>query len=220
MKKRGIGFVLLLALLVITQNIFAGQRSMPRKTAPLVKLRQILSLPDSRGPSLLEEQNALITTHGIKRILEDSMLAVFVGSGKLISVPREADTFYVLTDPKLQFLSPDAAEYLEEVARGYHTRLQRKLRVTGLVRNPSYQRRLIAKGISSADGESEKRLSPHLTGYAFDLSYLDKPPGGLEWLGNKLSTDQFLGRIHFIAESSHFHVLVFPRSRFVRDEKR
>lgn len=110
----------------------------------------------------------------------------------------------------LQYVRPEARDYILEVARQYHSRFGRPLPVTSLVRSEAYQLQLGGRNPNATTIESP----PHATGFAFDVFYGRMAAGEQAQVMDVLARDERAGRVEALRETrNHFHVFVFPDGR-------
>jgi hypothetical protein len=129
--------------------------------------------------------------------------------GRTWDMAKQADR-RLLRTKLLQYVRPEARDYILELARQYHAQFGRPLPVTSLVRSEAYQLQLGGRNPNATTIESP----PHATGYAFDAFYGRMAAAEQEQLMDLLARDEDAGRVEALRETrNHFHVFVFPDGR-------
>ncbi|PWT92078.1 MAG: hypothetical protein C5B55_07015 [Blastocatellia bacterium] len=106
----------------------------------------------------------------------------------------------------LSSLRPEALKILEAVAATYHTKFDRPLPISSLVRPEQYQHTLRRSNRNAVLIDTP----PHSTGLAFDIDYRYMSAGEQTFLMATLAEMKRAGRIEVIRESnSNYHVFVF-----------
>lgn len=133
--------------------------------------------------------------------------------GSMVRVTSDTPSFYVddHVHKDRRYLQSWSKEYLEILARDFMkevggTQAYPKLKVTSLVRDLGYQKRLR----SAAQCQNPESCSTHLTGAAFDISFKGMSQAQKSWMYRRLTLDRELGIVNAIHEpwSGCFHVFV------------
>ncbi len=169
---------------------------------------------DLRGsPESLAKQNKVADLCKLSRFKDDRELQSFIARKLLVRVQDWTETYYVTTEERFRYLRPWAKDFLEGLAKKHNATFGKHLKVTSLVRTEAYQRMLVKRGISDADGETEDRRSAHLTGSAFDVSRRDMSFLERAWMRWELWSLKRKEVIEAVEEGRHnntFHIMVVP----------
>lgn len=115
----------------------------------------------------------------------------------------------------LSSLRPEALKILEEIAKRYHDRFDRRLPVSSLVRPEQYQHvlRKVNRNAVLIDNP------PHSTGLAFDIDYRYMSGDEQTFVMMELARLKDEGRIEVIRErNANYHVFAFIDGQRPRDE--
>jgi hypothetical protein len=132
---------------------------------------------------------------------------------KLVRVPDDTPTFYIddHVNHDRRYLQQWSYDYLVELAADFMrevggTTKYPKIKVTSMVRDMGYQRKLP----SAAQCWAPESCSTHLTGASFDISFKGMSREQKSWMYRRLSADRNLGVVNAIHEpwSGCFHIFV------------
>jgi hypothetical protein len=142
----------------------------------------------------------------------DSLAKNFVGRSYDLNTPSDRQAMKV---NMLRALRPPALKVLEEVAAAYHSKFQRQLPVSSLVRPEQYQHALRRVNRNAVLIETP----PHSTGLAFDIDYRYMSGAEQNFVMAQLARLKQAGRIEVIRESNaNYHVFAFIDGSRPNDE--
>jgi hypothetical protein len=172
------------------------------------------------GPDLLRAtansqltQNRRADQEGLSRIPDLATLRRFVRAELLVAVPRRSRYYYTrYIPPEYHYLRPWSKLFLDRLARQYHARFKKRLRVTSMVRTAEVQRRLARKNENAASAHGPRR-STHLTGATLDISKFGMTRQEIDWMRRHLHALKQRGYIYAVEEFSQptFHIMVYKR---------
>ena len=135
-------------------------------------------------------------------------------NGRSFNIDDPADRLALKVN-MLSSLRPVALKILEEVASVYHTRFDRPLPVSSLVRPEQYQHVLSRVNRNAVLIDTP----PHSTGLAFDIDYRYMSPAEQSFLMDQLARMKREGRIEVLRErNSNYHVFAFVEGRRPGDD--
>ena len=122
---------------------------------------------------------------------------------------------YALKVNMLSSIRPEALKIIEQVARGYHSKFDRPLPVSSLVRPEQYQHSLRRVNRNAVTIDAP----PHSTGLAFDIDYRYMSVAEQNFVMRELARLKNEGRIEVIRErSANYHVFAFINGRRPSDD--
>lgn len=163
--------------------------------------------------------NAVADRCGVERIKTLERTNKLARQGYLAPVPAETPHYWNAAQPEFRYLLPVAKEFLEEIAREFYSRFGAPLKITEMMRDEEYQKKLVRSRVFGASSNADCRIPSqctlHFTGLAFDISKMNisKKPmtwKQIKWIVNFLKKAAKRGKISFFPESSNFHVTVHP----------
>lgn len=116
----------------------------------------------------------------------------------------------------LRMFHPSAKPILEELAKAYHQKFGRPLRVTSLTRSMDYQIGLNATNPNSFKVRGAGSLPPHTSGCAFDLARKHMTADEQNFVQQKLAEMENRGVLDALREggvNACFHVFIYPDGR-------
>ena len=116
----------------------------------------------------------------------------------------------------LRMFHPNAKPILMELAKAYHQKFGRPLRVTSLTRSMDYQISLNKINPNSFNVRGPGSLQPHTSGCAFDLARKHMTADEQNFLQEKLSEMEKRGVLDALREggaNACFHVFIYPDGR-------
>lgn len=158
-------------------------------------------------------QNRRADQEGLSRIQDLAMLRRFVRAERLVPVPRRSRYYYTRYIPaEYHYLRPWSKLFLDRLARQYHARFKKRLRITSMVRTATLQSRLARRNENAADAHGPRRSS-HLTGATLDISKFGMSRQEIDWMRRHLHALKQRGYIYAVEEFSQptFHVMVYKR---------
>lgn len=195
------GFVTL--LLVTPVNAFANRH--PTLGVP----------PELIGSNRsLAKQNEVADKYGFIRVknLDELQLLVCAGALKRVIPERENLTYYLAVEERFRYARPEVVKFLDDLLKKFFAEFVKPLKITELVRTEQYQKLLIRRGKTQADGSRLERRSSHLTGSAVDISRKPLISDEIKWLRDELVYWENEGLVEATEEiySNAFHIMVFP----------
>ena len=110
----------------------------------------------------------------------------------------------------LRMFHPDAKAVLEEIARAYHQKFRRPLKITSLTRSLEYQ-----VDLSRATSNAYRGATPpHSTGRTFDMAYMQMTAEEQNFIMAKFAELEKAGRVDSLHERGQtpcIHTFVFPK---------
>ena len=152
-----------------------------------------------------------------KKLLRDyeslqALARSFAGRSFNLNEPSDRQAMKVTM---LSSLRPEALKILEEVAKNYHDKFDRRLPVSSLVRPEQYQHALRKVNRNAVLIDTP----PHSTGLAFDIDYRYMSGAEQTFLMMELARMKDDGRIEVIRErNSNYHVFAFLDGQRPNDE--
>jgi hypothetical protein len=120
---------------------------------------------------------------------------------------NDADSRRQLKVRLLSFIRREAFDVMDEIARAYKEKFDRRLPITSLIRPEQYQRRL---GLTNPNA-TRSQSPPHSTGLAFDIFYFYMNAAEQDYLMSVIAQIETEGRLEALRENrNHFHIYVFP----------
>ena len=161
----------------------------------------------------MAKQNEVADRHGFVRLKNLAELQLLVCAGALEQVlpARDKPGYYVTADRRFRYARPWGIQFLNDISKKFFDRFGKPLKITELVRTAGYQRLLVRRGMSHADGSLSERQSAHLVG-AIDISKKPLATGEVRWLRGELVYLENKSLIEATEEiyNNAFHVMVFP----------
>lgn len=111
----------------------------------------------------------------------------------------------------LRMFHPEAKPILEEIARAYHQKFGRPLKITSLTRSLEYQYDL-SKATSNA---YRGATPPHSTGRTFDMAYMHMTKDEQNFVMAEIAKLEKAGKVDALHERGQtpcIHIFVFPQS--------
>ena len=161
----------------------------------------------------LAKQNEIADKYGFKRIKNLAELQVLICAGVLERVvsARENPTYYLTVEKRFRYARPWDVLFLNTISNRFFDSFGKPLKITELVRTEQYQKLLVRRGKSHADGSLPERRSAHLVG-AIDISKRPLTKEEIEWLRDELvywETEEMIEATEEIYNNT-FHIMVFP----------
>ncbi|MBI2023427.1 hypothetical protein HYT01_02600 [Candidatus Giovannonibacteria bacterium] len=198
----------------------SGLKPRPKRKPKISK-----PVPEWHAPLLaskdsLRLQNEAADNYGIERMQSPDSIGKFYKAGLLVKISRDAAYYYAdskeISDGYL-YLRPYAREFLELLSEKYFKNFSKKLRLTGLIRDPPRQAAIVGLRQSIASGASLFSRSAHLTGAAMDISRLGMALAEISWMRRELVQWKKADAVEAIEELSGntncFHIFVLPDFR-------
>lgn len=196
------GFVIL--VLVTPVSTFADHRYVSLGVPP-----ELIGSDES-----LAQQNEIADKYGFTRVKNLTELQLLVCAGALEKVvpARENPAYYITVEKRFRYARLEVAKFLDDLSKKFFAEFSRPLKITEFVRTEQYQKLLVRRGKTQADGRMPQRRSSHLTGSAFDISRKPLTSSEIKWLRDELVYWEAEDRIEATEEiySNVFHVMVFP----------
>ena len=190
-------------LLALTQTVFANRHPTLGVPPELIGNDESLAL-----------QNKVADKYGFKRIKNLAELQLLMCAGVLekVVVARDNIAYYLTAEKRFRYARPEAVQFLNDFSKKFFERFGKPLKITELIRTGEYQRLLVRRGKTQADGSVLWRRSAHLTGSAFDISKKPLTSEEAGWLRDELVYWEAEERIEATEEIYYntFHVMVFP----------
>ena len=175
----------------LQKEISAKQHQLNSTAETKARLDKFYGQPDSRQP-LLRDYDTL-----------QNVAKNLGGRSYDLALPADRQALKV---HMLSSLRPEALKILEEVASAYHSRFDRPLPVSSLVRPEQYQHELRKVNRNAVLIETP----PHSTGLAFDIDYRYMSGAEQAFVMAELARLKKEGRIEVIRErNANYHVFAF-----------
>jgi hypothetical protein len=151
------------------------------------------------SPAAMQEQNRVARDHGPSFYRTPAEIRAAAARGDLVEL-RGGEDYAVADFVRFPYLHPDAALFVERLAKQYREACGQRLVVTSAVRP------------SNGQPSNAHALSVHPAGMAVDLRVSDRA-SCRSWLEGTLLNLERQGLLNGIREfrPPHYHVAVFPR---------
>jgi len=143
--------------------------------------------------------------------LAELQLLICAGALEKVVQVRENPTYYLTVEKRFRYARPWDIQFLNDISKKFYGEFAKPWKVTELVRTEQYQKLLVRRGITHADGSSPDRRSAHLVG-AIDISKRGLTDDEVKWLRDELVYWESEERIEATEEiyNNVFHIMVFP----------
>lgn len=158
----------------------------------------------------MNTQIRVVNNSGLTHIRDRAQLELFISKGLLIPINRIEN---VNIDYRLQessrFARPWISKFLKDMGAAYFKKYGLYIMINSAVRTVEDQKELRKTNSNAAPALQ----SPHTTGAAIDLSYLDMTDDQKIWTCNYLLNLERKGFLEATMEYTQtvFHVMVFPK---------
>ena len=147
---------------------------------------------------------------GLTRIKNRAQLELFISKGLLVPINRIENTnIDCRLSESSRFAKPYVAKFLKDMGAAYFKKYGLYIMINSAVRTVEDQKKLRKTNSNAAPAMQ----SPHTTGAAIDLSYLDMTDNQKMWACNYLLNLERKGLLEATMEYTQtvFHVMVFPK---------